>query len=194
MTELCERPDRRDAIYVGSGLIVIGLLALAMVSADIDPSEWLGGSGWTLFVFVPGAILLAAGLLSRGDAAEGLTIAGSIVITVAALLFGMDRTGHWESWAYAWALIPAAAGLGVVLYGLRTGDRSDMNGGIRLILVALAMLVVGAWFFETMFQTGEVPFSFGEWWPLTFIALGAIVILLSLVGRPREQHGPTPSR
>ena len=91
-----------------------------MTYADLDPSAWLGGSGWTLFVIVPGVLLLASGLLTDRPAALGLTIAGSIVTTIGLLLLAMDQTDRWDAWAYAWALIPAAAGVGLVLHGLRT--------------------------------------------------------------------------
>ena len=49
----------------------------------------------------------------------GFAIAGSIVTTVGSVLLYQQTTGHWESWAYAWALVgPGAAGLGMLVYGL----------------------------------------------------------------------------
>ena len=86
------RRTKRDGPVIGGALIVVGLIALAMTYADLDPGRWLGGSGWTLFVIVPGVLLLASGLLTDRPAALGLTIAGSIVITIGLLLLAMDQT------------------------------------------------------------------------------------------------------
>jgi hypothetical protein len=177
--------ERRNPLVAGVILVAIGVIAWAMNVADIDPSTWLGGSGWTLFIFVPGLVLVVAGLLSRGEPAQGLTIAGFIVMTVAAMLFVMDRTEHYEAWAYAWTLIPGAAGLGVIVHGLRTADRGTLGEGARLILIALAMFIVGAWFFETIFSTGEVPFGLEGFWPLALIVLGVVVIGFAFLREPR---------
>ena len=132
MTALTHRPNRDGSLILGGGLMVVGLVALAMTLGGLDPSRWLGGSGWTLFVIVPGVLLLSAGLLTERPAAEGLTIAGSIVTTIGVLLLAMDQSGRYDAWAYAWALIPMAAGAGVVLHGLRAGDRSSVAAGLRL--------------------------------------------------------------
>ncbi len=158
-----------------------------MTYADIDPSRWLDGSGWTLFVLAPGAILLSAGLWTARPSGEGLTIAGSIVTTIGLMLLVMDRTGSWESWAYAWALIPAGAGVGVLLHGARGGDRSRVIAGLRVVLVSLVLLAVGGWYFQTIFRTGEPPFEFGVAWPVVLIVIGAIVVLAGLLRGRR--HG-----
>jgi hypothetical protein len=191
MRTLDNGPERQGALVVGGGLIVIGLLAAVMTSAHIDPSQWLAGSGWTLFIIIPGIALFASGLLSRGEPAQALTIAGAIVTTVGLMLLVMDQTDHYESWAYAWALIPAAAGLAVALHGLRTDDRQRVNGGLRVTMVSLGILVVGAWFFETIFRTGELPFGLDFAWPLALIVVGALVLTMAILGRPADHRGST---
>jgi hypothetical protein len=185
MTASVDRPDRGGTLVLGGVLIVVGLLALAMTYTDIDPSRWLEGSGWTLFIIVPGALLLAAGLLVDRPAGDGLTIAGSIVTTVGLILLVMDRTGAWESWAYAWALLPAAAGGGLILRGARDRDAGRVAIGIRLAVVALVLFVIGGWYFETIFRTGEPPFVLGDAWPIVLIGIGFVVVLLGLT-RGRE--------
>jgi hypothetical protein len=181
---------RRNPIVVGIVLIAIGAIAWAMMAADIDPSQWLGGSGWTLFIFIPGLVLFVGGLLSRGEPALALTIAGSIVMTIAAMLFGMDRTEHYEAWAYAWTLIPAAAGGAVLIHGFRTGDRDKMRTAIRLMVISLTLLLVGAWFFETIFETGEVPFGLEAFWPLMLVTIGVIVIAGAFLRREGPEAPP----
>jgi hypothetical protein len=178
---------RRNAIVAGIVLIAIGSIAWAMNATGTDPSTWLGGSGWTLFILIPGAVLFIGGLLARDEPAVGLTIAGSIIMTVAAMLSVMDRTGHYEAWAYAWTLIPGAAGIGVLIHGFKTDDRANRGAGSRLILLSLAMFAVGAWFFETVFQTGAVPFGIDAFWPLVLVVIGVVVVALAVLRGPRAR-------
>jgi hypothetical protein len=105
----------------------------------------------------------------------------------------MDRTDHYESWASAWALIPAAAGVAVAVHGLRTDDRTRIRAGTRITVVALGILAVGAWFFETIFQSGELPFGLDTAWPFALIVIGAMVITLAVLGRPGERSRANPS-
>ena len=152
MTAASTQTDhRRNPIIAGIVLIMIGAIAWAITAAGMDPSQWLGGSGWTLFIFIPGLVLFVGGLLAQDEPAVGLTIAGSIIMTIAAMLFAMDRTEHYEAWAYAWTLIPGAAGIGVLIHGSQAGDRRKVRAGGRLILISLVMFAVGAFFFETIF-------------------------------------------
>jgi hypothetical protein len=166
---------------------VIGSIAWAMNATGTDPSTWLGGSGWTLFILIPGAVLFIGGLLARDEPAVGLTIAGSIIMTVAAMLSVMDRTGHYEAWAYAWTLIPGTAGIGVLIHGFKSDDRAKIRAGSQLILISLAMFAVGAWFFETVFQTGAVPFGIDAFWPLVLVVIGVVVVALAVLRGPRAR-------
>ena len=45
-----------------------------------------------------------------GAISEGLAIAGSIVTVSGLILLIQDATAHYESWAYAWALVFPGAG------------------------------------------------------------------------------------
>jgi hypothetical protein len=186
------RYTRRNPIVVGAVLIAIGAIAWGMMAADFDPTRWLGQSGWTLFIFIPGLILFVGGLLAEEGPALPLTIAGTIVMTIAALLFGMDRTEHYEAWAYAWTLIPAAAGFGVLVHAVRTGDRVKIGTALRVITISLVMLVVGGWFFETIFQTGTVPFGLEAFWPLMLVTIGVIVIAGAFLRPPGPMAHPKP--
>ena len=181
---------RRNPVIAGIVLITIGAVSWALTAADIDASQWLGGSGWTLFIFIPGIVLFVGGLFAQDEPAVGLTIAGSIVMTIAAMLFAMDRTEHYEAWAYAWTLIPGAAGIGLLIHGFQSDDQGKIRAGSRLILISLVMFAVGAFFFETIFQTGTVPFGVDAFWPLLLVVLGVIVIARAFL---REPGGRTPS-
>jgi hypothetical protein len=185
MTAASTQTDhRRNPIIAGIVLIMIGAIAWAITAAGMDPSQWLGGSGWTLFIFIPGVVLFVGGLLAQDEPAVGLTIAGSIIMTIAAMLFAMDRTEHYEAWAYAWTLIPGAAGIGVLIHGSQAGDRRKVRAGGRLILISLVMFAVGAFFFETIFQTGTVPFGVDASWPVVLVVVGVFVIALAFLREP----------
>ena len=190
MTAASTQTDhRRNPIIAGIVLIMIGAIAWAITAAGMDPSQWLGGSGWTLFIFIPGVVLFVGGLLAQDEPAVGLTIAGSIIMTIAAMLFAMDRTEHYEAWAYAWTLIPGAAGIGVLIHGSQAGDRRKVRAGGRLILISLVMFAVGAFFFETIFQTGTVPFGVDAFWPVVLVVVGVFVIALAFLRkRPRRDR------
>ena len=78
-----------------------------------------------------------------------MVVGGTVATTVGLVLLYQNSTGHWESWAYAWALVgPAASGLGMVLWGLRTGHAGQVRNGTWGLLGGLAMFVVGFLFFE----------------------------------------------
>ncbi|HET9085614.1 MAG TPA: hypothetical protein VFN41_14550 [Candidatus Limnocylindrales bacterium] len=178
---------RRNPIVAGIVLITIGAITWAMNATGTDPSSWLGGSGWTLFILIPGMVLFIGGLLAQDEPADGLTIAGSIIMTIAAMLFAMDRTGHYEAWAYAWTLIPGAAGIGVLLRGFQTDDQHKIRAGSRLIAISLVMFALGAVFFETIFQTGTVPFAVDGFWPVLLVIAGVFVIALAFLQEPRRR-------
>lgn len=186
-----ERPSREGSILIGVALVVVGVIGLLTTWADIDPSQWLGGSGWTLFLIVPGVLLLAGGLATTQPAGQGVTIAGSVVTTLGVMMLVMDRTETWNTWAFAWALIPLAAGVGLVLHGLRTDDQQRVGAGLRLAAVSAALFLAGAWYFGTLFQTGNPPIELGDAWPLVLVVIGVVVIAVSLLRRPTGPDAPT---
>jgi hypothetical protein len=181
------RPARNEgALILGGLLVAVGIIAYALQHLAIDPARWLGGSGWTLFIIVPGLVLLGASLLTRA-AGLGLSIAGSVVTTVGLLLLYQDQAAHYESWSYAWALIaPGAIGVGTLVHGVRFGRSDLVTLGTRLIAASLVLLLALGWYFESIFESGRVPFSIGENWPVVAVVLGAAVIAFAVFrGRGR---------
>ena len=77
--------------------------------------------------------MMAFGLTQRDG--SGLTVAGSIVTMVGLVLLYQNATGNWKGWAYAWALVgPGGSGLGMLLYGTRSGNRKMARDGFWQIL------------------------------------------------------------
>lgn len=121
-------------------LIVLGVLLLLGQLLHVRVERFL----WPLFIIVPGVVLLVLGLSSKTKAGEGLTVAGTIVTTVGGVLFYQNATNHWQSWAYAWALVgPTAAGLGQVLYGSLRSRPQLVKDGAQAIRVGLILFAVG---------------------------------------------------
>ena len=122
----------------------------------------------------------------------GFAIAGSIVTAIGILLLYQSSTGHWESWAYAWAVIPMAAGIGSFLYGALTRTSGLITGGLWLAAIGAILLIVGAWFFEGIFAGEERFAESGNWWPVAAVAIGAVILFGSFV-RPRLTVSPPPA-
>ena len=182
--------ERGPTSHAATGLVVvaIGIAALALRQVGADVGDLVDRAGWPFFVIVPGLALLAIAFVAARPQGLGFAIAGSIVTTIGLILLYQESTGNWETWAYAWALIPGAAALAMILYGSALGRSDLVAAGFRVGAAAATLFVAGFWFFETTFQTGRAPIDLGQWWPVAVIGLG-VLIALSSVGqahRPRN--------
>ena len=173
---------------LGLVLIVVGVAAVIVRELNINVFASIGDWGWPFFVIVPGLLLLGAALVPAPPRGLGFAIAGTVVTTIGGLLLYQTQTNHWESWAYAWALIPMASGLGTFLYGVLTRTSTMITAGLWMAGIAAILFAVGAWFFEGIFA-GDTRFAdIGNWWPMAVIAVGAVILVGSFL-RPR----PTPT-
>jgi len=159
--------QRRSSVAGGLVLILLGALFLAV--------QWVPGLqlwfSWPLIIIGIGVLLLIVGLLTGVPA---MAMPACIVGGIGGLLYWQNATGNWESWAYAWTLIPGFVGVGMVLSGLLGGDTRQMvSGGGWLILISLVLFAVFASFFGAM---GLV----GRYWPVLLIGLGLLVLAQSL--------------
>jgi hypothetical protein len=186
------RDRRGTAAVVGIILVLLGAGALVLREWGIDPIERIAETGWPLFVILPGLALLGMAAIPTPPRGVGFAIAGSIVTSIGLLLWWQELNDRYETWAYAWALIgPGAAGLGMFVYGSLTRTADLVRQGLRLIAIAGALFLVGAWFFETVFQTGRVPFDLDSelWWPLGLMAIGALVVIGALFRGGESRNG-----
>ena len=166
---------------IGLILVLVGAVLFAGQLLDIGIVD----VGWPFLVIAAGFAILVAGLVVVDD--QGVVIGGAIATTVGLVLLYQDRTGHWETWAYAWALVgPAASGLGLALWGLRTGDRDDLRTGIWGLLGGLAIFVVGFLFFEGVIGLGGDRLALPDWLlPAAVIGIGVVVLGRGLTERNR---------
>jgi hypothetical protein len=163
---------------LGALLIALGVLFFLGQLFRIDVGHW----GWPFFILVPGAALFALGMASDNHVSHPLIILGSVTTAVGVLLFYQNMVDHWESWAYAWALIaPTAIGIGEMIYGSVKGHAEAVTTGTRLVTIGLIIFAVGAVFFELVIGIGG--FGLGGWvWAILLIGLGAYLLLRNAMG------------
>ncbi|OGO04389.1 MAG: hypothetical protein A2Y73_04215 [Chloroflexi bacterium RBG_13_56_8] len=175
---------RDNANWVFGGiLIAVGVLWLLAQLVGIRVGSYL----WPLFIIVPGVVLFVLAMTMEGRAGEGLAITGGIVTMVGLLLFYQNATGHWQSWAYAWALVaPTSIGLAQIIYGLVKGLDSVVASGRRIATVGIIIFLGGAAFFELVIGISGFGLG-GIGWAVLLIGAGVLFLLRAiLTGRSRE--------
>jgi FtsH-binding integral membrane protein len=107
----------------------------------------------------------------RRPGAGYLAVAGGALATIGMLLFVQNVTGYWRSWAYAWALIPVGAMIGL-RYARRYVDteRSRQNSA-QVVRVMLWVFTGFAGLFEL------ILFRDLRMWPLIVVAFGIWLIV-----------------
>jgi hypothetical protein len=180
-----------------SGTAVLGVL-LILVGAAFFIGQWLdvdwGAATWPFYVIAPGLALMAWGLTQRNG--SGLTVAGSIVTIVGLVLLYQNTTDHWESWAYAWALVgPGGSGLGMLLYGTRSANRKMARDGFWQVLTAIGLFLAGLVFFEGIIGISGRRLPLPEWLlPVAIIGIGALVLVRGFTaGRDRRADDEAPT-
>ena len=186
---MTERGGSRGAAVLGVALIILGLVFFAGQALNMD----IGEVAWPFYVIAPGLALAAVGLTQRGG--SGLTIAGSVVTMVGLVLLYQNATDRFESWAYAWALVgPGGSGIGMLLYGTRSGDRKMARDGFWTILGAFGLFAVGLVFFEGIVGISGDRLPLPNWvLPVAVIVIGVVVLLRGLTFRDRWEPGTDES-
>jgi hypothetical protein len=158
----------RNNRVLGLLLLAAGAWILAGRFLLVDFGRWL----WPFWVIVPGVIITAMGLRSDNRGGEGLVIFGSIVTTTGAVLFAQNLLSHFESWAYAWAvLFPGSIGVGQYLWAKKMNDAPRARDAQHTMRVAAALFLAFGVFFELV-----LGFSGLHWGPYGRVALGVLLI------------------
>ena len=167
------------AIGLGVALLLIGGLLFVGQLLDIGIED----IGWPAIVIGIGVVILVLGLFVNRE--QGMVIGGTVVTTVGLVLLYQNTTGRWETWAYAWALVgPAASGLGMVLWGMRTANPVEIRNGTWALLTGLAIFVVGFLFFEGVIGLSGEPLGLPDWLlPVVVIAIGVVILARGIFDR-----------
>ena len=186
MTESPTTPPERPPENAGVSTLAVGLV-LVLVGAALFAGQLFGigieDVGWPFFVVAAGLAVLVIGLVVANE--QGMVIGGTIATTVGLVLLYQDQTGRWESWAYAWALVgPAASGLGLAVWGVRSGNGGDVRNGTWGLMGGLAIFAIGFLFFEGVIGLGGDRLALPEWLlPLVVIGIGVVVLGRGLLER-----------
>jgi hypothetical protein len=173
----------RSFIGLGVLLIVVGALFFVGQAVGFD----LGRFKWPFFVIIPGLALSGVGLAAGGPTGERITPLGAAVTMVGVILLYQNTAEHFESWAYAWALVfPTSAGLGQMLYGSLKGSKEMVVAGRRSALIGVALFVVGAFFFEVVVGISGLGLGLEHFgWPLGLVIVGIVLLVGGFLYRRR---------
>jgi hypothetical protein len=163
--------DSRSRSAVAGGTILI-LLGVFFLIIRIVPGIF-GEFSWPLIIIGVGVVFLVVAVITW---TPGLTVPACIIGGIGAILYWQNLTGHWETWAYAWTLIPGFVGVGVFLSELLEGRpmKALVDGGWP-ILVSLVLFFIFGYFL------GNLPWL-GAYWAVLLIVVGVLIILRPLLG------------
>ncbi len=169
--------SQRKSITSGILLVLIGLAFLAV---QLIPSIriWIEGQyAWPMNVILVALGLVVIGALT-GEA--DMLVPASIVGGIGSILY-LQNSGilTWESWAYAWTLIPGFVGLGVFLSGVIKWKKKQAFEGLQTMLVSAVLFLV----FGSLIGDAFGYFPFSTYLPILLIALGIFLFIRALVNR-----------
>lgn len=158
------------------GLILIGVGCLFLVFQLVPGIfAWIRMDAlWPLIIIGVGGVFLVSAVAARQPE---LAIPGCIIGGIGCLLFVQNATGYWDSWAYAWTLIPGFVGVGIIISGLLKGEgQAPVRAGASLLAIsAILFLIFGAFL---------GPFHLlGQWWPILLILAGSLLLVRQLLVR-----------
>jgi hypothetical protein len=156
---------KKQSFVWGFLLVLIGGLLLV----DQFLPAWSINFDWPWIVIGVGLVFLLFAVLTRTG---GLAIPGSIISGIGGILYYQNITNNWETWQFAWALIPGFVGIGIALATLISPK--EFNDGWQASLI---LLVISAVLF--MIFGGS---SFFGWdtqfvWPAVIILFGLFMLI-----------------
>ena len=166
---------KKGNVTGGLILILIGAWFLAVQFVP-ELKKWAEGN-WALTIIGVAAIFLVVSILNN---IPGLSIPAFIIGGIGGLLYYQNVTGDWDSWAYAWSLIPGFVGLGLLFFSLQTKDKGTMNAGFILLFISAVLF-----FIFGSFLGG--PKEITQYWPLLLIVAGLSSMSRSFFGKKKKK-------
>jgi hypothetical protein len=172
-----ERVNRKTRSGLGLGLLLI-IIGGWFLAVQFVPSigDWFSSIfEWPVYIIGAGICFLFFALIT---AEPGLAVPGSIIGGIGGLLYYQNATGDWDSWSFAWSLIPGFVGIGVLLMALLgEGGKSGFRSGLTLVFISLVLFLIFGSFF------GANPL--GKYWPILLIALGFWLLIQPVIRKWR---------
>ena len=163
--------ERRSNVAFGIVLILLGAIFL---SFEFFPglADWIEIEiSWPLIVIGVGIFLLLLGLLVK---APGMAVPACIVGGIGGILYYQNATDSFDTWSYAWTLIPGFVGVGIVLAGILDGEiRKGFKEGFWPIIVSAVLFAI----FYSMFSGVS---DLWQYWPILVILLGLWVLFSAI--------------
>jgi hypothetical protein len=184
---MSDNSSGRNAVAIG--LISLGVLFLL---AQVFQFSFLGLL-WPLFIIGPGAVFLYFAINGNRDAA-GLAVPGAVISGTGLILFYQNLTGHWNSWAYVWALYPVFVGLALVFIGRRTASESTLRTGDNMVKWGL-FAFIGLWALFELLIFGGNSQLISTLLPLVLIGAGVYILMRGRSGiatryeKPKSANG-----
>jgi hypothetical protein len=173
----------------GRVVLAVTLIAAGVIILVVRRFGGTAETLWPFFIIIPG-VALAALATTGGWRSKTAATAGFVVAGIGVILWVQELTNYYQSWAYAWALLPAFAGLGLFISGYRDNDEATQARARGLMQWGAAGFVVLAIAFETLiFHERAI---FGGWLlPVVLIVAGAL-LLFGMPGRPGTEADKGP--
>ncbi len=165
----------KPSVVIGTLLIAFGVLVFL---GEIFKSTIF--HLWPLFI-IAGGLMFFLAMLVAGKSTGFLAIPGSIITIVGLILFYQALTNHWETWSYAWALIPLSVGIGMWIFGKFSNLPELCDSGRHVINVGLILFVVFGVFFELLIGISGTSRNNELLWPLALVALGIYLMFSRLL-------------
>jgi hypothetical protein len=168
--------ERRATSMMAGLLILFGIVLLAFNLFGLT----LGQTWPVIFLIIAAGFYIPIFVFPTArPGLAALFIPGTIMLGLGVIFLFNTFSGDWGAWAYLWALIPASAGLGLVL-AAKFGDWASpvASVGWWLILGSLALFALMG-----LLLGGR---GFGAIGSILLIGLG-VILLFRAIQRPRME-------
>lgn len=174
---------RRRSITIGVLLVLIGGWFLAVEFYE-PLKDWANAfAEWPMWIVAIGALVLVAGVVGG---LPSLAVPAAIISGIGGILYYQNSTGEWETWAYAWALIPGFVGVGVLVSNMLQGQvKRALREGGRSILFSLFLFGIFGGFFHQYVGGPEFLGQLGDYWPALLILAGLWILVRPMFKRKR---------
>lgn len=166
---------QRDKGSLVFALLMIGLGAWYLAAQLFPVVHRLayGPGTWPNHILAVAAIFALVGLVTW---VPGLLIPAAIIGGIGAILSYQNAYRAWETWAFAWTLIPGFVGIGLLLYGLLMRRTGALIGALWTLFGSAVLFGIFGGLLGGVRLAGYI-------WPAALVLLG----LLLLVGGLRRR-------
>lgn len=153
------------------GLILI-LFGAFLLGRELFPQLRLVFD-WPWMVIGVGFVFLLFAIFTRTG---GLAVPGSIISGIGAILLFQNLTNNWETWSFAWALIPGFVGIGIGLATLISPNENQGGWTSSLFLIGISA-VMFILFGGSKFFGMDLEFL----WPVIIVVFGVFLLVKGFI-------------